>query len=191
MTVEDEKTAIRRTVRERLATHNDNVWAQRDAHIIKQLSEMMDDPAAWVLGYAALADEVNIDTFLRHRLNVNLPLFLPRVTAEPHIMDAYRVYSFENDLEEGAYHIREPLVTCPFCPPEKITCILVPGRAFSTDGIRVGRGGGYYDRYLPKTKALRIGVAYEEQLFDALPSGPHDARMDMIVTPQRVITCSP
>ena len=51
----------------------------------------------------------------------------------------------------------------------------------------IGQGGGYYDRFLPATRALRVGVCHDFALLDEIPSEPHDARMDVIVTPSRTI----
>ena len=60
---------------------------------------------------------------------------------------------------------------------------LVPGCAFTRDGLRMGYGGGYYDRYLQMYKeAVTVGYAFEEQLFDAIPSEAHDRRLDFVVT---------
>ncbi len=67
--------------------------------------------------------------------------------------------------------------------PESVDLILVPGLAFTRDGHRLGRGRGYYDRLLarlPRTK--RIGVCFECQLVDDIPTEPHDMRVDEIVT---------
>jgi 5-formyltetrahydrofolate cyclo-ligase len=64
----------------------------------------------------------------------------------------------------------------------------MPGVAFSEDGLRLGRGGGYYDATLGALPAAaRIGLAFDVQLVPALPREPHDARMDAIVTDARVL----
>jgi 5-formyltetrahydrofolate cyclo-ligase len=68
--------------------------------------------------------------------------------------------------------------------PEEIDIILVPGLAFTKHGHRLGRGGGFYDRYLgllPPT-TLKIGVCFALQLVETLPIEPHDQRLDAIVT---------
>jgi 5-formyltetrahydrofolate cyclo-ligase len=82
-------------------------------------------------------------------------------------------------------HIREhSLPEARVVPPAEIGVILVPGLAFTKEGHRLGRGGGFYDRYLaslPST-TLKIGVCFAFQLVEALPTEPHDQRMDAVVT---------
>jgi len=63
----------------------------------------------------------------------------------------------------------------------KHSAILIPGRAFDKSGNRLGRGGGYYDRILRDVKCLKIGVAFNCQLFDSIPVEPHDQKVDIII----------
>ena len=60
--------------------------------------------------------------------------------------------------------------------------ILVPGIAFDWTGARLGRGTGYYDRYLGTSEALRIGLAWSEQIKEKIPVESHDCHMDFIIT---------
>jgi len=68
--------------------------------------------------------------------------------------------------------------------PKTIDVVIVPGTAFTRSGERLGQGGGWYDRFLPGTgpACLTIGVGFEPQLLDELPTEPHDVRLDMVVT---------
>ena len=74
---------------------------------------------------------------------------------------------------------------------EEVNIMVVPGLAFDKSGHRLGHGGGYYDRLLPRVKGTVpiIALSYEEQIFVTLPSEPHDIGMDMIITPERTIDC--
>ena len=69
----------------------------------------------------------------------------------------------------------------------KIDLIIVPGVAFDREGTRLGFGKGCYDRFLADTNVIRVGVCYDLQLTDSLPTEKHDARMDMIVTENEII----
>lgn len=60
--------------------------------------------------------------------------------------------------------------------------LIIPGLAFDLKGYRLGRGKGFYDRYLMKDKMVRIGVAWSKQLLENVPSEKHDQKMDFIVT---------
>lgn len=67
--------------------------------------------------------------------------------------------------------------------------ILVPGLAFNTKGERLGRGKGFYDRYLAKFSGTKIGLCFSIQLDDSLPVEEHDVLMDFIVTEEKIINC--
>jgi 5-formyltetrahydrofolate cyclo-ligase len=80
--------------------------------------------------------------------------------------------------------IRAPAVDASIVVPQ---VLIIPGLAFSLSGERLGRGRGYYDRYLEHFTGLRIGVCFEEQLLAKIPSEDHDAKMHLIVTEKRVV----
>lgn len=71
--------------------------------------------------------------------------------------------------------------------------VVIPGLGFDADtGVRLGRGGGYYDRFLARCpKALRIGLAFDEQIVCGLPAEPHDVPMHAVVTPTRTLRFDP
>ena len=130
-------------------------------------------------------DETLLDAVLRDALETGKTLALPRCEGEG-VMRAYRV-ARPSDLRRGAYGIWEPDETCPPIEPDDMDLILVPGTAFDRQGDRLGQGGGYYDRYLAQTRAVRIGVCHDFALLDAVPTQTHDARMDGVVTPKHTI----
>ena len=69
-------------------------------------------------------------------------------------------------------------------PPRTLDAVVVPGLAFTTDGHRLGRGRGHYDRFLAGVgpACLRVGVAFSEQVVDHVPVADHDVRLDAVVT---------
>jgi 5-formyltetrahydrofolate cyclo-ligase len=74
--------------------------------------------------------------------------------------------------------------------PEDIDLVIVPGAAFTPAGARLGLGGGYYDRYLPKlTRARRVALIFDGQVVDQVPVEEHDQFVDELVTEQRSIVC--
>ncbi|MCI7576215.1 MAG: 5-formyltetrahydrofolate cyclo-ligase [Bacteroidales bacterium] len=89
-----------------------------------------------------------------------------------------REYTGDDNLQKGKFGIPEPQ-TPPF--DGKLDLILVPGVAFSLQGERLGRGGGYYDRFLSHRRCCKIGVSYQFQLLDKLPVRWHDVRMDKVI----------
>jgi 5-formyltetrahydrofolate cyclo-ligase len=72
--------------------------------------------------------------------------------------------------------------------PTAIDVLIVPGVAFTREGDRIGQGGGWYDRFLAAVRpdCTVIGVCFDEQLVDELPTEPHDVRMEYLVTPTTI-----
>ena len=125
--------------------------------------------ARTVAVFAALPDEPATDEVLARWASTRR-VVLPRVEGP----DA---------LVFGALGILEPQGERP-CPAGEIDLVVCPGVAFTADGRRLGRGRGYYDRYLgdPAFRGFRVGVCYAHQLVDDLPVEPHDVRMDRVIT---------
>ena len=134
--------------------------------------------ARTVAVFAALPDEPATDEVLARWASARR-VVLPRVEG-----DAMRFYACRPDaLVFGAFGILEPQGERP-CPAGEIDLVVCPGVAFTADGRRLGRGRGYYDRYLgdPAFRGFRVGVCYAHQLVDDLPVEPHDVRMDRVIT---------
>jgi 5-formyltetrahydrofolate cyclo-ligase len=108
-------------------------------------------------------------------------------------MDAYLIENMDH-IRRGKFGIWEPDMTrAALVGPEDLAVVLVPGLIFSEpNGARLGRGGGYFDRYLARTPktTLRVGVALDWQVVSNLPTEPHDQCMNWLVTDKRVIRCS-
>lgn len=99
--------------------------------------------------------------------------------------DAMRFFRYDPAvMRRGAFGITEPGTEAVACDPAALDLIIVPGVAFTAAGQRMGRGRGYYDRYLaqPGLHAVKIGVGYAYQLVGELPVEPHDVAMDGVVT---------
>ena len=86
-------------------------------------------------------------------------------------------------FSEYKFGIAEPEPGARTCPPGEIDLVVVPGVAFTAGGVRLGRGKGYYDRYLSQAefRGVTVGVCYAHQLVGELPSEPHDVAVDCVV----------
>jgi 5-formyltetrahydrofolate cyclo-ligase len=106
----------------------------------------------------------------------------PRVTEGR--LDLFLVGSMY-ELLPGAFGVREPAPNLAHAvSPDEIDLILVPGVAFTADGARLGRGGGYYDRLLASLQGhiCKIGVCFDLQILAQLPIEPHDQHVDFLAT---------
>jgi 5-formyltetrahydrofolate cyclo-ligase len=94
------------------------------------------------------------------------------------------------DLTIGPYGILEPKKEkIRKIPTKDLDLIVIPGVGFDEKGNRLGHGKGYYDNILNDTKALKIAIAFEFQIFENIPTQKQDVSMDKIITEKRLINC--
>jgi len=137
-----------------------------------------------VLGvYSPLGDEPNwASAFTRHDFKLAFPFWTGDGS-----MDFKRANLEELEVDQNfGVKMGEPMGDHPTIEPD---LFLVPGVAFTETGVRVGRGKGYYDRYLHNHSGLKIGLCFEFQILSELPREDHDVLMDYLVTEKRVICC--
>lgn len=143
------------------------------AHLEKTAAFLMADH---ILMYHSLPDELSTHLFLE-KWHDKKHFYLPRVNGVNLEILPYD----ESRLELGSFHIEEPTGD-NVVSPDEIELIIVPGVAYDRKGNRLGRGKGFYDRLLKTTKATKVGIGYEFQLVDAIPTEPHDVKMNIIIT---------
>lgn len=176
------KTEIRKKIRDLkvLMTEMDRLAAA------DSVFERLEHTAAFMLAenilmYHSLPDELETVRFLK-KWNGKKRFFLPRVAGVNLELLPYN----ESNLKDGYNHIQEPSGSDVF-PVEDIEMIVVPGIAFDRKGRRLGRGKGFYDRLLAGSKATKIGIGYEFQLVDEVPTESHDIPMDIVITEKTTI----
>lgn len=152
----------------------------------QEVFERLEKTAAFMLAdrimmYHSLPDELYTLDFLK-KWNGKKRFYLPRVNGVDLEVLPYQ----ESRLELGSFHIEEPTGQ-DVTDPGEIELVVVPAVAYDRKGKRLGRGKGFYDRFLQHTKATKIGVGYEFQLLDEIPSEPHDVSMDMVITQHSTI----
>lgn len=101
-------------------------------------------------------------------------------------------------LASGAYGILEPKEELRFRPefriePNQVDVIILPGLGFDRRCRRLGRGKGYYDRFIANLRSdvPLIGVCFDEQVVERIPTEPHDRPIDYVLTPTRLYTAEP
>ncbi len=93
------------------------------------------------------------------------------------------IRSLTSDVRDGMMGIREPLAGFPI-PVADIDLVIVPGLGFDQQGNRLGRGRGFYDRFLSHRdfRGVSCALAIEDQVVEHVPNAPNDVRVDMLVT---------
>jgi len=157
------------------------------ATLIRKRIEIFQDyrNAKTVMCYLPLRGEVDtvdlIEQFIQEGKQVLLPVLL-----EGEIQPC--VFTSFQQLQTGPFDVFEPIEK-NLVSPEEIDFICVPGLAFNQGRYRLGYGGGYYDRFLPRLRAncFKVGLAYDFQIVDLMPVEAHDIKLDMIITENQFI----
>jgi 5-formyltetrahydrofolate cyclo-ligase len=139
-----------------------------------------------VMAFWSFGSEVPMDPLIARLVEAGVTVALPRIVdgrLEP------RTWRPGEPVTETHFGAREP-EGGRVLEPSEIDVVATPGVAFDRAGGRVGYGGGFYDRFLPLTPALRAAVAFGVQLVDRpLPGGPFDLPVHAIVTETETIRC--
>lgn len=174
-----DKGSIRREVKKRVAQMSAEEKSAASRRIFGQVAASDEFRRAEVVAvYASLADEPQTAEFISEWQGCKR-IVLPRVEG-----DVMRFYDYAPErMRKGAFGISEPVGDVP-CPPENIDFMVVPAVAFTRAGERLGRGRGFYDRYLSQAgfRAYTVGVCFSVQFADELPSEPFDVAVCKVIS---------
>ena len=175
-----QKKDIRSEVRRRIKLLSGSEMAAAAESIFSKIEQLdIFGKAECIALFAAMNDEVPTAVALDRWPQLGKRVVVPRVEG-----DIMRFYDYSPEqMRTGAFGILEPEGDNE-CRPEEIDLIIVPARAFTRAGERLGRGGGFYDKYMSKAefRASKVGIAFECQIFDSLPCDLHDIHVDHVVT---------
>lgn len=172
------KKEIRREMKQRnlaLAADERSAASERIFRKVGRLAAF--DAAKCVAVFCSLADEPDTKRALE-RWSWHKRIVVPRVGGGGMSFCDYN----PSAMIPGAFGIPEPGPDAKLCSPDEIDLIVVPGTAFTAAGQRMGRGGGYYDKYLSQRDclAVKVGVCYAHQIVEALPLETHDVAVDCV-----------
>lgn len=139
--------------------------------------------AGAILAYSSSGGEMPLDDVIADASRRGKRVYLPR--CEEHW---FSEYSAERGLERGPAGVLEPVAGEPW-NGRVPGLVLVPLLAWSPRGERLGRGGGWYDRVLPRLRLPAVGIGFDLQERAQVPIDPWDVRLDFVVTESRVIDC--
>lgn len=185
------KTQIRDSIRLQRAALNDKQIKNAETVLAEQFTNVGDkelkkiiSSAECVALYKSIGGELSCDSVAEFFKKNNRVVCYPKVKGD--VIEFFEVKNFEADLTTGSYGILEPKDTCRKIYPGDIDLMIVPAVAYNEEGLRLGQGGGFYDRWLNKAAAegkapFTIGVCYEFQLYSALPVEKHDYAVDCVM----------
>lgn len=176
------KTDVRQRIRSRVKLLSPEEIRQESTRLMKKLIEHpLFQKAQVVMLYCSLHDEIDTHALIRGCCQRKIVL-LPVVDGDNILL---KVCQGMGDMRIGAYGIEEPIGET-FEDVGSIDLIIVPGMAFDRHGNRLGRGKGFYDRFLSDKRlstAYKIGVCFSCQLLEEVPKDEHDVKMDEVITP--------
>lgn len=171
------KDELRKLVSQQKRQFTPRQLAQLSLRVISRVRPLLAE-AQTILAYYALPDEVDTHALLDELLAAGKTVLLPKVL-DDETMELRR-YTGRCSLCEGAFHIMEP-VGAPFTEVSRIDIALIPGLAFDSQGHRLGRGKGYYDRFLSSFRGKTVGVCFDFQKVAEVPVDAHDVAVDCVV----------
>ena len=175
-----DKKELRKLIREKKKTFSLEEKIRMSLPIMQRVEQLPEfQEASTVLLYWSMDDEVYTHDFVRKWYDSKC-LLLPCVEGDDLLL---RRYTGPESMHAGPqFGIPEPLGPV-FDDLDTIGMIVVPGVAFDRKGNRMGRGRGFYDRLLKTTShAMKVGVAFDFQMFDEIPVEPFDVAMDKVVS---------
>jgi 5-formyltetrahydrofolate cyclo-ligase len=189
------KQTIRKTIlalREQLPADKHAAHSAAISERLLQLPEYRQADA--VLGYMSFGAEFASSLWVERVLAEGKRVALPKVNRHASRLDLYWVDDPENQLMDGVWGIREPIVErCErLIGLNDVQFALLPGVAFTREGARLGYGGGYYDKLLanPKQRPVLVSAAFALQIVESIPQEATDVRVEWIITEQETIACS-
>ena len=140
-----------------------------------------------IMVFLSLPTEIDTTPLVLHAWRDHKRVLAPKVSWEQRRMLPIEIRSLSDDVSESPLGIREPVQGVPI-PVSGIDLIVVPGLGFDLDGNRIGRGRGFYDRFLAHRdwQGVSCGFAIHEQVVEHIPVADHDVRVDMLVTDSAV-----
>ncbi len=174
-----DKRNIRQSIRAKIATLSAEDKATLSSQIFNKIAYLKEIKQASIVAlFVSLADEPQTSNFINQLLSRQIKVVVPRIEGEE-----MEFYDISEGIATGAFGIMEPTSKEPI-DPSKIDVMIVPGVAFTQQGARLGRGKGFYDKYLSHSgfRARTIGVCYPCQIVETLPTEEHDKVLDCVIS---------
>lgn len=184
--LKEQKKQLRGEIRKLRKSHTDEEIHQMSLAVLERVQALLEyQEAEVVYAYMDCRHEVETRDLIRLAWKEGKRVAVPRVCGQE--MKFYYITSFEDDLEDGSFGIREPKEKNPAYVEDAL--LLMPGVAFDEKRHRVGYGGGFYDRFLEAHPDLvTIALAFEFQVKEEVPFETFDIRPARVITERRTLT---
>ncbi len=201
LNVIEEKKALRKKIRSDLKSlfsfgspTENSLTANERIINLKSFSE-----SHIVLAFLQAGNEISCSKVIEEARRQNKILAVPRVRPGTSQMDFFVLNNDEpisSQTETGSFNISEPLDSLKKIDPKNLSgknvFAVIPGLGFSKTGERLGKGKGFYDRYIPSIIAKKLtlcGLCFDCQMIQSIPTDSHDFKVDFVVTENQVFEC--
>ena len=186
--LKEEKLRIRRELKETAAAFSKSYVSEASSAVCEKVLKSKEfREASVIFGYLSFRNEISVDGVLEEALRLGKTVAVPWIVSQTE-MKAARLETLE-DLPTDRYGIRTAPEPVMLVRPETIDLILVPGAGFSARGRRMGRGAGFYDRFLTHVRGFRLGITCDRLLREEIPVDEYDQPVEALVTETRFIYC--
>ncbi len=182
------KSELRQRLRKILAEISPETQESKSLRACHRLFEQPEYLRAEVIMvFLSLPNEIDTHALVLRAWQDRKRVLAPKVSWSQRRMLPVEIRSLTDDLTTTQMGLREPVAGIPF-PVSLIDLVIVPGLGFDEYGHRLGRGRGFYDRFLahPEFQGTACALAFEEQVLPRIPAGPLDRPVDMLVTDEKV-----
>jgi 5-formyltetrahydrofolate cyclo-ligase len=178
------KTIIRRQLREKLAAMPVDLRHRKSIAACDLIAASPEFHQAWVIMlFLSTSEEVDTAPLALRAWQAGKTVVVPKVSWDQRRILPVEINSLQTGLAVSGSGVREPLAGKPV-PLEFIDLVIVPGLGFTEKGHRIGRGMGFYDRFLAQSDFLGLscGLCFQEQVVEELPMLDHDMPLSMLVS---------
>ena len=195
------KDELRKTMKRRMANISDTIYLP-----VGILEDYLPAAPRTLFAFLSHGHEIETEPLIENALAQGITVAVPRVTGDD--LAFYRITSAAGPFESGAFGIREPPITANRLYPEDPDAkrvrlefplaIVIPALAFSPQGDRLGRGAGFYDRFLSRflseyrekrSLITLVGACHSCQIVPTVPVESHDIPVDCLLTEKSCIVC--
>jgi len=189
--IQESKRRLRRKTRRAIRALAPAERASQEARLRAKVETLPGFTEAGLLALyePGFPEEIDTRPIALDVLKAGRTLVYPKLDAETQSLRLFEVTDPATQLQPGAFGIPEPVASGPEIAPDAVDWVLVPGLAFDRRGRRLGRGGGHYDRLLPKLRpdARRWAIALKPQLVIEVPLEAHDQPIDGVLFPDLLV----
>ncbi|HRZ39808.1 MAG TPA: 5-formyltetrahydrofolate cyclo-ligase [Candidatus Omnitrophota bacterium] len=179
------KQEIRRRIIDLLKQQKEDQRLSKSRAIAEQVLKLQEfQKAKTILFYASFAGEVDTFDLMKKALDLDKDVVLPCVLPDAQALELRRIRDLDNDLEYGPYNIQQPKKEeTQRIEPARLDLVIVPGVAFDRSNNRLGRGAGYYDRFLTDLsfRIPSVGLAFDFQMIERVPIDLHDVPVNRVI----------